>query len=147
MNPFGNNPSSMPDPFQACNSNNASLEKRAEYENCLMDVATCFDSRDLSECLCPTFEFLADYCERIGESVGNWRSRMPNGLCQLPCDSSKGEVFRMDANPCTQTCDAIKYIRDNVFECIEMKVEGCNCQDGYARDAGGKCIPISSCPN
>jgi len=143
MNPNGNFRSLSSDPFKACTD---TKEKLAEYENCLMDVATCWGSRNISECLCPTFEFLADHCEKINQTVGDWRSKMPSHLCQLNCDKSKGEVFRMDANPCTQTCDVIKFVEKKVFDCIEMKVEGCNCEEGYTRDAQGMCIPISSCP-
>lgn len=144
MNPHRNNHPSIPDPFRNCISAPALKERSAQYANCLIDVATC--NRDLNTCLCPSFELLANFCERNGVKVGDWRSKMPNSLCQLRCDASKGEVFRMDANPCNQTCDAIKYIKENVFDCISMEVEGCNCKEGYARDDNGKCIPIANCP-
>jgi len=144
MNPHRNNPTSVPDPFKRCISAKAMQERKAQFDNCRMDVATC--NRDINECLCPSFELMANFCERMGEGVGDWRTKMPSSLCKLKCDVSKGEIFRMDANPCNQTCDAIRFIKENVFSCIKMQVEGCNCKEGYARDATGRCIPIAFCP-
>lgn len=31
--------------------------------------------------------------------------------------------------------------------CPQMVVSGCFCIEGYAKDANGKCIPISECPS
>jgi len=140
----GGNPASWPNPFKNCSSVKALVERQAEYDNCLMDVATC--NRDLSACLCPSFSFFADYCQKNGEGVGDWRSKMPGTLCKLECDAAKKEVFRMDADPCSQTCDAIKYIKENAFDCVKMQVEGCNCKEGMARNKDGVCVNIKDCP-
>lgn len=134
--------------FQNCSSNEARVEKVAQYNNCLMDVATCdLGKRDLNTCLCPSLEFLASYCQKKGEGVGDWRAKMPEPLCKPKCDwEKKREVFRLDADPCSQTCDAIKYIKEKKFECVKMEIEGCNCKEGEARNADGVCIAIDKCP-
>jgi len=133
--------------FQNCSSQKALEEKDAQYNNCLLDVATC--NRDLSTCLCSSFETLADFCEKNEEGVGDWRARMPDPLCKPKCNRDNrdaGEVYRLDADPCTQTCDAIKFVREKKFDCISMKMAGCNCEEGKARNADGKCIDKDLCP-
>ena len=122
-------------------------EKEAQYNNCLLDVATCdLDTRDLSTCLCSSFEMLADFCEKNEEGVGDWRAKMPDPLCKPKCNWGAGEVYRLDADPCTQTCDAIKFVKENRFVCISMKMAGCNCEEGKARNADGECIDKHLCP-
>ena len=146
LNAFEGNNGSWPDPFASCSFAGASGKKRAEYENCLMDVATCDPDRDLDSCLCPSFQLLADYCRRNGRDVGDWRSQMPGSICQRECDVSKGEVFRLDANSCSQSCSAIRFIKDHEIDCVNLPIEGCTCPDGMARNTDGVCINIEDCP-
>ena len=122
--------------FAECNK---TADRDVIYENCIMDVATCNPSNNVSVCLCPSLEEYVESCAAEGQIIPAWRDRIPR--CRDKCPA--GQTFKTCGDSCESSC----YRRGaKQVECLKSCVEGCFCPDGLTKDDNGICIPVERCP-
>ncbi|XP_077291696.1 zonadhesin-like [Arctopsyche grandis] len=111
-----------------------------EYKRCGEVCPTTCENKDQGARICPEF------CAKFGCVCKSRYVRSWNRTCIKPeeCPTCPGpNEFYSCGSACDTTCATLGQKCPIVnIKCTEM----CYCEDGYARDHTGWCIPIEECP-
>ncbi|XP_062895002.1 IgGFc-binding protein [Mobula hypostoma] len=127
-------------PFRDCH---AKVDPEPYYEDCLFDLCQYGGRQDI---LCQVLGIYTAACQMEGAKVHPWRS---HGFCELSCPANSN--YDLCGPPCPLSCASLWGWDTDIggdedkAVCGGHCLEGCQCEEGYLQDTGGKCVQESEC--